>query len=332
MKLRLAALFAVTALCLALALRGIELDKAQAALAAASGPRLLAVWGFYAVAHAIRVWRLGVLLDGAASFRRLLIVNSIGFLAINVMPLRLGEAVRPWLLVEREGVPLGRALLAVVVERLLDLLGLVGLLVGLGVFVELPASGLQVAGVDVVRAAQAGAAILGSAVASALLLIALAGPPLFRLLGRVPALGPRLVAVAERFRSGLLDLARRPARAALLLAQTATVWLVTVGAVAACLSAFPGLPATLSAAWSTWAVTLSAMSAVPTAGFFGVYEAAATAALMLFGVDGSLARTFAVVLHLGQLGFTVLIGTLALLSAGLGLRDLVRPAAPTAGP
>ncbi|MFM2153189.1 MAG: hypothetical protein RL199_1624, partial [Pseudomonadota bacterium] len=245
MKLRLAALFAVTALCLALALRGIELDKAQAALAAASGPRLLAVWGFYAVAHAIRVWRLGVLLDGAASFRRLLIVNSIGFLAINVMPLRLGEAVRPWLLVEREGVPLGRALLAVVVERLLDLLGLVGLLVGLGVFVELPASGLQVAGVDVVRAAQAGAAILGSAVASALLLIALAGPPLFRLLGRLPALGHRLVAVAERFRSGLLDLARRPARAALLLAQTATVWLVTVGAVAACLSAFPGLPATL---------------------------------------------------------------------------------------
>ncbi len=330
MKLRLAALLAVTALCLALALRGIELDKAQAALAAASGPRLLAVWAFYAVAHAIRVWRLGVLLDGAAPFTRLLVVNSIGFLAINVMPLRLGEAVRPWLLVEREGVPLGRALLAIVVERLLDLLGLVGLLIGLGVFVDLPASGLQVAGVDVVRAAQAGATLLGGAVTTALLVTGFAGPALFRLLAAVPRVGPRLVPVGERFRAGLVDLARRPARAALLVAQTAAVWLVTVGAVATCLSAFPSLPATLSAAWSTWAVTLSAMSAVPTAGFFGVYEAAATAALVLFGVDGSLARTFAVVLHLGQLSFTVLIGTLALLSAGLGLRDLVRPAAPGA--
>jgi uncharacterized membrane protein YbhN (UPF0104 family) len=329
-KLRLAALLAVTALCLALALRGIELDKAQAALAAASGPRLLAVWAFYAVAHAIRVWRLGVLLDGAAPFTRLLVVNSIGFLAINVMPLRLGEAVRPWLLVEREGVPLGRALLAIVVERLLDLLGLVGLLIGLGVFVDLPASGLQVAGVDVVRAAQAGATLLGGAVTTALLVTGFAGPALFRLLAAVPRVGPRLVPVGERFRAGLVDLARRPARAALLVAQTAAVWLVTVGAVATCLSAFPSLPATLSAAWSTWAVTLSAMSAVPTAGFFGVYEAAATAALVLFGVDGSLARTFAVVLHLGQLSFTVLIGTLALLSAGLGLRDLVRPAAPGA--
>jgi uncharacterized membrane protein YbhN (UPF0104 family) len=68
------------------------------------------------------------------------------------------------------------------------------------------------------------------------------------------------------------------------------------------------------------------MTAVPTPGFFGSFEAACTGALVLWGVEADLARTFALVLHLTQFAFTIVIGSLALVSEGLGMRALVRPA------
>ena len=44
-----------------------------------------------------------------------------------------------------------------------------------------------------------------------------------------------------------------------------------------------------------------------------------------------MARAFAILLHLGQLGFTVLIGSIFLVVEGLSLRDLVRPSGEGGG-
>ena len=76
----------------------------------------------------LRVLRFRLLLDHPVDNRGMLGVTAIGFLAINVVPLRMGEFVRPFLLAERHGSPFGLALAALFMERLLDLSALMVLL------------------------------------------------------------------------------------------------------------------------------------------------------------------------------------------------------------
>lgn len=287
----------------------------------------------YLGAHILRVARLWLLVspdDRPLLYRRVFSINTVGFLAINVIPLRLGEMVRPYLLWEREGVPLGHALAGILVERMLDMLALLGLLFGVGFVLDLPLGGLVVEGVDVV---QAGQRAIGSGVAVGILgLIAVAwgGERVFMLVRRLP-LGTKIVPLLARFRDGLVLLARQPQRMALLLLLTVGIWMLTIGGVWSVMSGFENMPSGFGMAWVTWAATITTMTLFPTPGFFGPYELACSRVLWLFGVDASLAGTFALVLHLGQFGFTLFLGTLFLGIEGLSLRDLIRPATVSDG-
>lgn len=329
MKLKIGIILLITGLCMAVALWGLDVDEALSALQAARWTLLIPMFGLYGVAHSLRAWRLGLLVGQPVPYRRLFAINTIGFLAINVIPLRLGEMVRPYMLSEREGVPFARGIAAILMERLLDMMMLLVMLVGLTFLVELPAEGIVVKGIDVVSTGQRLAAVfvaLGLLGGGGMVLI---GEPAIRLIERLP-LGGKVAPFARRFREAFLDLARNPARALGLLGLSALIWAVTVTAVGTVMAAFPGLPTSIGAAWSTWAITISGMTAVPTPGFFGAYELFCTAALWLWGVDGDLARTFAIVLHLGQLGFIVVVGGIMLVLEGLSLQDLVRSAGPAA--
>ena len=333
MKIKIAVVLVVTALCMVVALWGLELDAALSALASARWSLLLPVMLLYLAAHVLRAWRLQLLVGHNVPYKRIFAINTIGFLAINVVPLRLGELVRPYLLMEREGVPFGRSFAAIVLERLLDLTLLLFMLLGLSLVVDLPESGIQVAvggsSVDVVEAGQVAAAVVVGAGMVFGLLLVLLGEPAIRLLEKLP-LGRKLGGFTRRFREGFLDLVRQPLRALGLLGLSALVWAVTVSAVGLCMAAFEGLPVGIGPAWATWTITISGMTAMPTAGFFGAYELFCRAALSLWGVSDSLAATFALVLHLTQFGFIVGIGGYFLVVEGMSLRDLVVEIPPEA--
>ena len=324
----------VTAVFLGLVLKDLDLSAARASIAAFEAWTLLPMAGLYVLAHGLRSVRLSLLLKDEGTpdvpLLRLFVVNGVGFLAINLIPLRLGEMVRPWLLAERYGVPFGRGLAAILLERMLDFVVLLGMLLGLGLVVDLPAEGLEVAGVDVIHTAQRALGVLllvgivGGGVAVAL------GDQAAALLRRLP-LGEPISRFALQFRGAFVALLKRPGRA--LGAASASVGIVaaTVAAVAVVMSGFEGIPASLVTAFATWTITLSGMVAVPTPGFFGPYELFCTAALWLWRVDPQVARAFAITLHLGQFGFTLLLGGASLAAEGLGLRDLVRPAPSSRG-
>ncbi|MDG1478944.1 MAG: lysylphosphatidylglycerol synthase transmembrane domain-containing protein [Myxococcota bacterium] len=327
MRIKIAVVLVVTIAFLVGVLWGIDVEHALEALSQVSWWRLLPMCALYMTAHMLRTWRLRLLLNQPIRYWRLFSINSVGFLAINVIPLRLGEMVRPYLLTEREGIPFGRGMAAIVLERLLDMLMLLGMLMGLTLLVELPPGGLVIdtegGGVDVIAAGQqfaGGIVVLGVLVGTALVAI---GEPATQLIEKLP-MGTLIAGFVRKFRDGFGELIKAPARLALLLAISASIWGVTIGAVAVVMSAFPGIPVSLSAAWSTWSITLSGMVALPTPGFFGAYELFCSTALRLWGVHEDIARTFAVVLHLGMFSFTVSIGGLCLLIEGLSLRDLVR--------
>lgn len=327
LQLKLAGVLGLTALFLGIALYGVDLEAAVQAVRGFSWPMLVPMVCCYLASHALRSWRLQLLLHGegaAPAYGRVFALNTVGFLAINVVPLRLGEMVRPYLLWEREGVPLGQALAAIVLERLLDLVMLLVMLVGVGFVVDLPPGGLVVEGIDLVSAGQraVGGAVLVGILGAAT--VTIGGPAVLAWVRRLPFGGP-VAALAGRFRGGLVALARRPLRLLLLVCISAGIWGLTLGGVGSVMAGFSGLPLSLDSVWLTWTATITGMTLIPTPGFFGAYELFCSRALWLFGVGTDLASAFAVTLHLGQFGFTLVLGGIFVVLEGLSLRDLVRP-------
>jgi len=325
MRLKIAAVLAVTILCLGWVLWGIDASVVAVSLGDFHWAYMLVVLAAYGGAHALRVLRLRAILGQHVPFVRLLSILSIGYLAINVVPLRMGEFVRPTLLSEKEGIPFGAGLAAIFVERLVDMLMLLGMMVLVSFAVELPAGRIVVQGIDVLQAGQKG---VGSLVLVGMLglgILLFVGEPLLRITDRLPGGG-----FLRRFREGILTLARRPLALAFVLGTSIVVWGITVLAVFLTLLAFPGLPASVGNALLVWTVTLTGMTVVPTPGFFGGFEASCSAGLVMLGADADRARTFAVLLHLGQFGFTIVTGLLSLVWEGLSLREIVGRSRATA--
>lgn len=101
------------------------------------GPTAVGVFALMAVVQLARAYRWGYLLAPIGvrlGFARLMAVSSVGFMAILVIPARLGELVRPALIRQKGHVSAAAALGTVAVERIID-----GLMVSVLVFVSFSA-------------------------------------------------------------------------------------------------------------------------------------------------------------------------------------------------
>ncbi|MCB9741066.1 MAG: flippase-like domain-containing protein [Alphaproteobacteria bacterium] len=326
MRLKIALVLLITAACLAWVLWGLDLSAFASTLAGARWIWLLPMALLQTGIHGARTRLMQLLIEPRVPYWPFFSLNAISNLAINVVPGRLGELVRPYLLLEQHEVPLGASFAAVFLARLIDVVMLLSLLLGVGLFVDLPAEGVVVAGVDVLRAGQrAFGAVAAGGVGFIVALVAL-GEPVIGLVARLlPAhpLADKLLEFLRGFVSGFRRLLREPARAAEAVTLSATAWGLTLGVVMMAAMAFDGVPRSLGAAATIWGVTIAGTIIAPTPGFFGSYEAFCVAALMLWGVGAELGSAFAIFLHLGQFAFTVLMGAVFLLWEGLSLSRLV---------
>ena len=322
MKLKLALVLVVTAGCLAWVLSGIDLSVVQVSLSDANWWALIPVISVYLLNHCIRSLRLRLLLGRPEiPFRAMFSIITLGFLAINVVPLRLGEFVRPYLLQERHAVPFGESVAAVFLERLLDLFCLLCMLLLVAVWVDLPPGSFVVGDIDVMVVGQlvVGTATLGGLVG--LVVLVLVGQPVVDLVSR--RFSERIGGFVGAFHKGLRQLLARPSAALACLGLSLTVWAGVIMAVYTLMVGFHGVPATVQAALTTWTMTITGMTLAPTPGFWGSYEAFCLAALLIFDVEQSIGTTFAVVLHLTQFGFIVGLGGSYLLAEGVSLTRLV---------
>ncbi|MCB9682903.1 MAG: flippase-like domain-containing protein [Alphaproteobacteria bacterium] len=291
------------------------------------GAALLTLLGLYTTL-VLRTWRFGVLLRTRVAFGDLFIVLAIGSLAMSVMPLRLGELVRPYVLAERNGVTFGESMAAVVVERLTDIVALLVLMlyVARSVVVTVP---VQVMGVDVLRAGlvavQTGAVVGIGGVAVLVLLGERVLPVGEALVGRM---WPSAWAVFARQWRAFVDAVRTvstdPRRLVGAVVSTAAVWLATVGMAYAALLGLADVVPTWPLAASAWAAVSTAMVLFPAPGFLGGFEAAGVAALVTQGIDATAAAAFAVALHVVMLGGYTLAGFAASVRAGASFTSWVR--------
>ena len=106
------------------------------------GPVLLGFYGLYLIVHFCRAYRWHYLLAPLGvdlGLGRLMAVSSVGFMAILVVPARLGELVRPALIRKKGHISASAALGTVAVERIID--GLVVSFIVFGCFFALRGPG-----------------------------------------------------------------------------------------------------------------------------------------------------------------------------------------------
>jgi uncharacterized protein (TIRG00374 family) len=113
---------AISAVALWLTLRGKDLGNVWEAIRKADYRYLLLYLPFWAVIHLSRTWRWGLLLEPVAKVRfgKLNAASSVGWMALMILPFRLGEFARPYLVAERPQLRVSAALSSVVVERVAD--------------------------------------------------------------------------------------------------------------------------------------------------------------------------------------------------------------------
>jgi glycosyltransferase 2 family protein len=322
-------LVVVIVVCLGWVLRGMDPHALEQALASFQPAWLGPVVALYVGVLLLRTWRFQSVLDAEVRYRGLLSVVTVGQLAIGVVPLRMGEIVRPYLLWEKWRVPIAAGAAAVVLERLLDFVALLTLLLVVGAKVALPPGGLTVGNVDLLAAGQHVATVAVGAGLLGIVVTIVVGPPglavMERVVGRVsPLLAARLGRLGRDLVSALRGLAKRPSRAAVALGCTAGIWAGTMLGAACLMNAFPALGATLDRVLVNWAGTMTALVLGPTPGFLGTFEAGSVGSLALLGVQADLALAYTAVMHTSLFLFTVATGLVFLALEGWSLVAVVR--------
>jgi hypothetical protein len=283
---------------------------------------VVAVNALFLVCFLLRTWRWRLLMApvGPASFGALFSANLIGYAANNLLPARLGEAVRAYAGARLARAPLAGTAATIVVERMLDGPVMLGFVFAAAAWLgpEAQAGPLSAA---YLRAA--GAGLLLAYLALAALLAAVSrwpgrlAPALARPAARLsPRLGVRVRRTLYEFAAGLVILRRRRVLGLLLLLSVA----VRLPLVAMHLVFLPavGLPPSLEMGVLAF-VGSSLASTLPSApGYLGTFQVGSYWALVLAGAPSGPAMAYAVLYWAVQYFPLAAAGLAEALRRGLG--------------
>lgn len=253
-------------------------------------------------------------------------VFVVGAMANNVMPARLGDVARAFVLSRRVQVPATTTFANVMLERIIDGVVVVGLLVAVLVYAPPGANWVRSVGVTMAllfTGALFGCVLLVVSQRRALALIAWLVSPLPG--GLANKIHGRVALLIEGI--GVL---RRPGALAGVLALSLVVWTLEVGVYALAQRAF-GFNIPPSGLVLTMAVLTLGLTAPSAPGFVGVFEGLIVAAVVLYGVDPSVALAFAIMMHLIHYVPVTLLGLAYAWRSGLKIRELHVAASGSSG-
>jgi uncharacterized protein (TIRG00374 family) len=270
-------------------------------------------------------WQYLLRLDGEKlPFIPLWHATAIGFMANNVMPARAGELIRPYAARHLTGAPFMTAAASLVVERVMDGLTLVamfGLAMFAGGFEMTTAIGPFTFGNILVFVSFLFAMLLGIAV------WAVHWPEVTLNIGRRVLTGALPARWADKGIAALkgvfdgLDVLREWKRFGIVTLWSFVVWSVNGLAFWLGMVAFD-LPVPWTAAFILNSLIAFSVAFPSAPGFFGVFEVVTRVTLVLYGVNATLAVSYAVGYHLFTFIPITLLGLWSLSRAHLHLTDL----------
>ena len=323
---------ALTILFLVLALQRVDLSGFLEELKSVNYLWILPSAACTLLGYVLRTMRWQVILSGAARapLRTLFAVLLMGFATNNLLPGRLGELWRAYLLGRKRGVPKSSALASVVIERVFDGLTLILILAAVSFAIQLPGWGRQIE-------LLAAAIFLGATLVVFLLLWkpAIVQVPIHRVVGRFHGgLAVWLVDRFDQFVDGL-----RPLRHARILGTAALVsagvWLLEgTSYVALSRGMNLNIPGGLELpALGLALVTINLGIMVPSGpGYVGTQEFFGTAALGVVGANPQAALALVVVSHVVQYTLVTALGLLFFAREHLRPNDLQPALAEQASP
>ncbi len=317
--LRIALSFALSAVFLWIAVRGVSWSETAAALRQARLVYVLPIAGIGIFSLYLRALRWGVLLAPFANIdsRSLFSATAMGFAANMLLPLRAGEVLRPWFLCRKHPLPLAQALATVAIERLFDMAILL-LFFGIATLtLPLPPEWKRY-----------GWVFLGTFLAFLALLVALQSAPertlgvISTLLRPAPArLSELVLRIVRQFADGLASL-RSASAIGLAVGYSVAIWGTLALSFGFGLTAFDLPVPFLRGALSLTAIVAIAVSIPGGPGFIGMFQVGCEVGLGVYGIGKSLAFSYSVLVHVLQFASTVLVGFYFFMRENLSLSDL----------
>lgn len=279
--------------------------------------------------YLLRAYRWQYLLQplGRTRFALAFRTTVIGFAANTLLPARVGEVLRPYLLARHEHLSVSATFATIILERLLDLLTVLLLF---GLFVLLFAGSVSALDPQTFAAVKVGGLLFGAAAVTALLVIAFLShrPALVAtLVERVSRLLPARFAggfakIAHAFVEGLA-VTREPSRLLGAMALSLPLWLSIATQIWLVTQAFH---MTIPFTGSFLIVALLAVGvAVPTPGSVGgFHEAFRLGVTVFYGVPNDSAVAGAIVLHAMSFLPVTVLGAWYMFRDGLSLAGVQR--------
>jgi uncharacterized protein (TIRG00374 family) len=313
----------------AIFLRNADLAQVWHSVAEARKDYLLLALALIAVGFVIRAERWKYLLEpiGHTRFSNVLRTTVIGFGASAVLPARAGEVIRPYLLARKEGISATAAFATIIVERVLDLVGVLTLL---ALFLLLFDPGLEARDSAVFSAIRYGGFVMAPvAIGALLVMFFLAGHPerLHAWLLKAEAVFPaRIAAVIARFAKTFVEgfgVLRRPERLIAALSWSIVLWISIAAGIWAVSIAF-GIAMPFTGAWLMLAPLVVGVAVPTPGGVGGFHEAYRIGATAFFGADNNTAVGAAIVLHALSMLPVAAIALLLIVQDGLKIGRIAR--------
>lgn len=316
-----------------LAARQVDFSALSQTMGQVHYPYILLAVGVYFVDLGFRALRWRVLLGGVAtvSARRLYPVLAIGYMVNNLLPVRIGELSRAYLVSRRENIDASVVLASVAIERVVDGLSVVALLlVSVSVLpATLGPEGSWVANIASVAGASFG---LGTVVIVALVI----GEGMWvnvahRFLNRLPgSIQDQGLHVLTSFINGLGTLRNRR-RLAETIVLSIVIWLIGAFTYILAAAAFDVALSPIAAAATICVVNLATAVPLAPAGF-GTFEVVAVRMLVLLNVAATTAFGMTIVLHAVLFFPVVVVGLICMWRAGFSFGHLWRRRESAAAP
>lgn len=320
---------AVSAVLLYFSLRGLHFREVVLHVRNARVAPVLAAVALATLTFVLRIFRWQILLRGDDGRRLpagpLWHAIAMGFMANNVLPLRMGEVVRTFAASRLTGTRFTAVLASIAVERLFDALIVVALLAA-GLFTaDLPAGAVAGIGVQRLVAVAGLAAVAGLLAATLVALFPLLAERVVRLVIPSTRLAEKLVGLIEGVRHGLSVL-RSPGRVAGVVGWSFLLWGTSAVSFLVMFQAF-GITVDFSGALLMQGLIMFGIALPSTPGYVGAFELPIIAVLTLYTVDKSLAAAYALTYHVTTFLPITLLGAWSVARTNLGLTAFRRETA-----
>lgn len=318
---------AISIALLALLFRSVDPEELLRAFQGIRGVWLVPALALTFLGYLVRAVRWKYLLSPLkkTSFLNLVSATLIGYMANNLLPARLGELVRAYVLGEREGIDTGAVVATLVIDRLADGFTVLLLLVVAVFTLRLPPGN---------EGAQQGLMVGGCvtlgvylAVVAFLVLLRRNTPRTLRFLKSL--LRPFPARVAEKvipFLGSFIEGARITAHRGERLALAATslvIWMFAIFSIHSVLLAF-GMDFPLTVSLFILVLLVFAVMVPASPGFVGTFHAACVYGLLAQGVPRETALSVAIVIHGINFFPVIVVGLACLWRENLSLATLGR--------